>query len=162
MRGWPKSSNRYEPELPWPPSTSSRPVSSVSSVAERVDGVGLQRGRKRRRVGVPAVAVEVRACGCVGAVDGARAGIDDQLLARAPIGDRGVAPRVTGRVAVLAVELRELVPGGLLVRQVDAPLDVDERAGIAAAFDRVAELERPPLRAARRRRPRPGSAPPGA
>ena len=50
-----------------------------------------------------------------------------------------------GVVAVLAVQLLELVPGRLLVREVDAPLDVDQRAGVAAALDLVADLERPSL-----------------
>src|SRR5262249_8889611 len=56
-------------------------------------------------------------------------------------------PRVVGSVAVLAGELLELVPGALLVGQVGAPLDVHQGALVAAARDRVAELERPPFRA---------------
>jgi hypothetical protein len=66
----------------------------------------------------------------VGARDGARAGVDDQLLAGGGIGDAGIAQRhlarlVTVRFAVeqIALELDEIVPAGLLVGEVDGPLD---------------------------------------
>jgi hypothetical protein len=49
-------------------------------------------------------------------------------------------------VAVLSPEPVKLVPGRFLVGDVDAPLNVHERAVVPAAFDCVAELERPPMR----------------
>ena len=39
----------------------------------------------------------------------------------------------------------ELVPARLLVRDVDLPLDVDQHAFVAAAFDRITDFERPPF-----------------
>ena len=44
---------------------------------------------------------------------------------------------------MLAFELAELVPDGLLVGEVDAPLDVLQGAVIAAAVDGIADVERP-------------------
>src|SRR5437763_5536152 len=71
-------------------------------------------------------------------------GIDDEPAALAARHLR-VAPRVVGCVAVLALRLVELVPARLLVGDVSLPLDVDELAGITAAFHGVADLERAPL-----------------
>src|ERR1700744_3262789 len=93
----------------------------------------------------PAVAVEARAP-VRRRVDVARTGIDDQALARGRADDLRVPSRMTVGVAVLAVELLELVPDGLLVREPDAPLNVDERSGVAASFDVVAELQRATFR----------------
>ena len=47
---------------------------------------------------------------------------------------------------MLAGQAVELVPAGLLVGDVDAPLDVDEGTPVAAARHMVAELERPAFR----------------
>jgi hypothetical protein len=54
--------------------------------------------------------------------------------------------RVIGQIAVLALERVEGEPAGLLVGEIDAPLDVDKLAAVAAALDMIAELERPPFR----------------
>src|SRR6185437_1481272 len=48
-------------------------------------------------------------------------------------------------IAMLAFELKKLVPGGFLVSQIHAPLNVDERAGISTTFDVISEFERPAL-----------------
>ena len=71
--------------------------------------------------------------------------IDDQHLPRLFVGDVGVAQRMVGGVAVLALKLLELVPDRFLVRQVDGPLDIDQWAGAAGAPDRFALLELPAL-----------------
>src|SRR5437868_14453635 len=114
-------------------------------IAERVDRQRMQRRRKRRRIVLAAVAIEARSA-ARGAVDAARAGIDDQPLPRVRMGDRGVAQRMIVAVAVLSRKLLELIPARFLVREPDTPLDVDERAGIAAAFDAIAAFDRTSVR----------------
>src|SRR5258705_13980586 len=49
-------------------------------------------------------------------------------------------------VTMLAREPVEGVPHGLLIGDINTPLNIDQRCGVAAAFNRVAELERAPLR----------------
>src|SRR5438270_9890896 len=53
---------------------------------------------------------------------------------------------MTGIVPMFSLKLLELIPARFLIRQVDTPLDIDERAGIAAAFDLVAQPQRAALR----------------
>src|SRR6266566_7374650 len=53
---------------------------------------------------------------------------------------------MTGIVPMFSLELLELIPARLLIRQIYTPLDIDERAGIATAFDLVAQPQRPALR----------------
>ena len=111
-------------------------------VAERIDRERRQVGRRKRgRIVALAAAVE-RGAPLGRVVHAARTGIDDQAVA---VGHVGVAARIAVRIAVLALRGVELVPARLLVRDIDLPLDVDQRAGIAAALDPVADLERPPF-----------------
>src|ERR1051325_6627388 len=49
-------------------------------------------------------------------------------------------------IAMLAFELKELIPGRFLVSQIHTPLDVDQSAGISTTFDVIAEFERTALR----------------
>ena len=81
----------------------------------------------------------------VGAVDGLRAGVDDQLLPLDRIGDAGVAQRRVVGIAGLAAQPVEGEPCRLLVGELDAPLDVDQLAAIAATLDMVADLQRAAL-----------------
>ena len=67
-------------------------------------------------------------------VGGPRAGVDDEALARSFIRYVGVAKPVARCVTMFSLQLIELVPGGLLVSQVDAPLNVYERPGVPSAF----------------------------
>jgi hypothetical protein len=114
-------------------------------LAQRIDGVGRELGRRKiRRIAALAAAIEGRAAPRHH-IDAARPGIDDQPLAPG-IGNRGVAPYRADGMAMLAGQAVELVPAGLLVGDVDAPLDVDEGAPVAAALHMVAELERPAFR----------------
>src|SRR5665213_1166850 len=112
-------------------------------LAEGVDRERRQaRGRKRRRIIALAAAIEGGAA-LAGVVDDPRAGIEDEAIA---VGDIGVASRIIVGITVLALAGVELVPAGLLVGDIDLPLDIDQRAGIAATFDAVADIERAAVR----------------
>jgi len=78
----------------------------------------------------------------IAAANRARSGVDDQPATQ---GDVGIAARMVRRIAVFAGRCVELVPAGLLVGEIDLPVDRGQRAAIAAAFDLVADLERSPL-----------------
>ena len=107
-------------------------------LAERIDGAwGEAFGRERRGVIAFAAAVE-RGPPLVLAIHDARPGIDDQAVA---IVDAGIAQRMIVGVAVFTIRLLEFVPARLFVGDVDLPLDVDQRAGVAAAFDVVTDFQ---------------------
>src|SRR5438132_634874 len=99
----------------------------------------MQRRWKCRRIAINTIAAEV--CGaCSLPIDGARTRIDNQLLPGVRISEGSIAQRMIGIVSVFTLKLEELIPAGLLVRQVDAPLDIDQRARIPAAFDLITQL----------------------
>src|ERR1700733_12244971 len=112
-------------------------------LAQRIDRERRQ-VRRRKRGGVVTLAAAIeRGAALGGVVHDSWAGIDDEAIA---VGDVGVAARIVIRIAMLTLAGVELVPAGFLVGDIDLPLDIDQRAGIAAALDAVADLERPPLR----------------
>src|ERR1044072_1114293 len=49
-------------------------------------------------------------------------------------------------VTVFSLELLKLVPRRLFVTKIDTPLNIDKRAGVAAAFDVIAEFQRAAMR----------------
>src|SRR3954447_22564791 len=109
-------------------------------IAERINRIGRQRWGKCCRVAAFTAAVERGTALLL--TDGPGTGINDQPAA---LGNIGVAPRRVGRIAVLTQRRVELVPARLLVGEIDLPADLGQRPVITAAFDLVADLERPAI-----------------
>src|SRR5665213_4606943 len=95
--------------------------------AQRVDLFRVQVLR-RECSGVEAAraAIEARMADVL-QIDDLRSGVDDEALAFVGVGDGGIAERMAILVTVFAFELLKLIPAGLLIGEVDAPLNIDQR-----------------------------------